>query len=52
MFTKVMFGSETQKNNIEALFRCIQKSKILQDSPSHRILRHMHETLNIDKKDN
>jgi len=24
--------------------------KTLQDSPSHQILRHIHETLNIDKK--
>jgi hypothetical protein len=24
--------------------------KIFQDSPSHRIFRHMHEVLNIDKK--
>jgi hypothetical protein len=29
-----------------------KKPKTLQDSPSHRILRHMHGTLNIDKKDN
>ena len=28
------------------------KNKTLQDSPSHRILRHMHEVLNIDKKNN
>jgi len=35
-----------------ALFRYTQKPKTLQDSPSHRILRHMHEVLNIDKKNN
>ena len=35
-----------------ALFKYTPKPKILQDSPSHRILRHMHGTLNIDKKDN
>ena len=28
------------------------KLKIFQDSPSHRILRHMHETLNIVKNKN
>jgi len=27
-------------------------SKKFQDSPSHRILRHMHEALNIDKNKN
>jgi len=37
---------------IKALFRYIQKPKTLQDSPSHRILRHMHEILNVDKKNN
>jgi len=26
--------------------------KIFQDSPSHRILRHMHEALNIDENKN
>jgi len=26
--------------------------KIFQDSPSHRILRHMHEVLNIDENKN
>ena len=34
---------------------CLDASKnpkLLQDSPSHRILRHMYGTLNIDKKDN
>ena len=36
----------------EALFRYTQKPKTLQDSPSHRILRHMHEVLNKDKKNN
>jgi len=35
-----------------SLFRYTQKPKTLQDSPSHRILRHMHEVLNIDKKNN
>ena len=37
----------------KALFRYNQKNpKTLQDFPSHRILRHMHGTLNVDKKDN
>jgi len=36
----------------KALFRYTQKPKTLQDSLSHRILRHMHEVLNIDKKNN
>jgi hypothetical protein len=34
----------------EALFRCFKIPKILQDSPSHRIFRRMHEALNIGKK--
>ena len=29
-----------------------QKAKSFQDSPSHRILRHMHEALNIDESKN
>jgi len=29
-----------------------QKPKTLQDSPSHRILRHMYRVLNIDKNKN
>ena len=36
----------------KTLFRYTQKPKTLQDSSSHQILRHMHETLNINKKDN
>ena len=36
----------------KALFRYNQNLKTLQDSPSHRILWHLHGTLNIDKKDN
>jgi len=31
---------------------CLDTPKTLQDSSSNRILRHMHGTLNIDKKDN
>jgi hypothetical protein len=38
-------------NFATALFRCTQKPKTLQDSSSHRNLRHSHRTLNIDKKD-
>jgi len=34
------------------LFRYTQKPKTLQDSPSHRILWHMHGALNIDKNKN
>jgi len=37
---------------IKGLFRYTQKPKTLQDFPSHRILQHLHGTLNIDKKDN
>ena len=29
-----------------------KKQKNFQDSPSHRILRHMHESLNIDERKN
>jgi len=43
-YSKVLYLST------KGLFRCIQKPKSLQDSPSHRILRHMHGALNIDKK--
>jgi len=35
-----------------ALFSSPQKPKSFQDSPSHRIFRHMHETLNIDENKN
>jgi len=35
-----------------ALFSFLKKPKTFQDSPSHRILRHMHDTLNIDKNKN
>ena len=31
------------------LFRCLQNSKILQDSPSHQIFERIHEVLNIVK---
>ena len=34
------------------LFSCIQNSKTLQDSPSHRIIKHMHEVLNVAKQNN
>jgi hypothetical protein len=34
------------------VFRYFKLSKILQDFSSHRIFEHMHETLNIDKKNN
>jgi hypothetical protein len=34
----------------KGLFSCTPKCQIFQDSPSHRIFRRMHETLNIDKK--
>jgi hypothetical protein len=33
----------------KALFSSLWKPKNFQDSPSHRIFRHMHETLNIDE---
>jgi len=36
----------------EALFSSPWKPKSFQDSPSHRILWHMHETLNIDENKN
>jgi len=36
----------------EALFSSPRKPKSFQDSPSHRILWHMHETLNIDENKN
>jgi len=35
-----------------ALFSSPSKSKSFQDSPSHRILWHMYETLNIDENKN
>ena len=35
-----------------ALFSSPQKAKSFQDFPSHRILRHMHEALNIDESKN
>jgi len=33
----------------KALFTSTQKTKIFQDSPSHRIFIHMHGALNIDE---
>ena len=36
----------------KALFSSPQNPKSFQDSLSHRILRHMHEALNIDKNKN
>jgi len=36
----------------QALFSSPQKLKTFQDSPSHRMLRHMHGTLNIVENEN
>ena len=41
-------GGEVDK----ALFSSPRNTKSFQDSPSHRILRHMHEALNIDENKN
>jgi hypothetical protein len=38
--------------SFKALFTSTQKRKIFQDSPSHRIFRHMHGVLNIDENKN
>ena len=35
-----------------SLFSSKKKLQIFSNSPSYQILRHMHEALNIDKKDN
>jgi len=37
---------------ITALFSSPQKTKNFQDSPSYRILRHMHGALHIDENKN
>ena len=37
---------------IWVLFSSPQNPKTFQDSPSHRILRHVHEALNIDENKN
>jgi len=37
---------------LKALFSSSQKPKSFQDFLSHRIFRHMHETLNIDENKN
>jgi hypothetical protein len=37
---------------MKALFTSPRNPKSFQDSPSHRILRHMHEALNIDENKN
>jgi len=37
---------------LKALFSSSKKLKKIQDSPSHRILRHIYKTLNIDKNKN
>jgi len=39
-----------QTTRTTALFSSPQNLKTFQDSPSHRILQHMHEALNIVKK--
>ena len=38
--------------NVAIRLRPCLVPKIFQDSPSHRILRHMHEALNIDENKN
>jgi hypothetical protein len=52
-------GSESEANKqmipraadaYKGVFRCLKLLKILQDSSSHQIFRHMHGTLNISKK--
>jgi len=40
------------KDGTEALFSSHQNQKSFQNSSSHRILRHMHEALNIDENKN
>ena len=40
---------EGASNHFKALFSSLQNSKILQDSPSHRIFQYIHEVLNIAK---
>jgi len=45
-------GNVLANKKSKALFSSPQKAKSFQDSPSHRILRHMHEALNIDKSKN
>ena len=51
----VSFESEnctTSEKLSRALFSSPQKAKSFQDSPSHRILRDMHEALNINESKN
>ena len=50
-FEKTHFP-QRQNSNFQALFSSPQKAKGFQDSPSHRILWHMHEALNIDESKN
>ena len=45
-------GDKVLLFNSKALFSSPQKAKSFQDSPSHRILWHMHEALNIDESKN
>ena len=47
--TQGIFGTVGLVVTTRALFTSSQKPKIFQDSPSHRIFRHMHGVLNIDK---
>ena len=49
--TPVHGGTSEGKKN-KALSSSLQKLKRFQDSLSYRILRHMHETLNIDENKN
>jgi len=45
-------GDAGQPRDNKALFTSMQKLKIFQDSPSHRIFIRMHKVLNIDKNKN
>jgi len=47
-----VWDRERRKALTWVLFSSPRKPKSFQDSPSHRILWHMHETLNIDENKN
>ena len=50
LFVKLRVGNRAHAN--KALFSSLKKPKTFQVFPSHRILRHMHGALNIDKNKN
>ena len=52
MWRQICSRANSITKQTEALFTSPQNPKTFQDSPSHRILGHMHEALDIDENKN